>query len=1091
MRRSTSVQFVCLFMLAAGLLSAAQNQFNHYAIILSDAPVARQAGSTKDLLKASAIQNKQAIRSRQAMLAADLRSRRLAVTGSVQTVLNAVFVIATPEQMEIVRHLPGVAAVQKLQRLKPLLNTAINLVGVPAAWTALGGVGSAGTGVKIGIIDSGIDQTHPAFQDSSLTMPSGYPKCTVSRGECAYTTVKVIAARSYVQMLSLEFGGDPADTRPDDFSPRDHIGHGTAVAMAAAGAQNDGPLASITGVAPKAYIGNYKVIGSPGVNDFPFSDAVIQAIDDAVNDGMDILAVAVGTPAVWGPQDSGQTCGLATGPCDPLADAVQNASSALGVTVVVPAGNDGDSALNFPSYTSINSPGTAAAAITVGATTNSHTLVQTVKAASGSLNTLFGNGPKPASPLTARVIDSASTGNDGYACSALPSGALSGAIALIQRGNCQRDTKVNNAQQAGAVGVIIYQDSASGDGIFPMGGMQNTGIPAVLIGNTDGMALKQTIAANANTQVTLDPTFRTVDSTAADQVAYFSSYGPSLGNMAIKPELAGVGSDIYTATQNYDPAGDLYHSTRYIGTQGTSFSTALVAGAAALVKQKFPNYKAAQIKSALVNTATAAVTDFDSNGNPITARVTAVGAGKLNASEALKASVTVEPATVSFGVVGLSALTQVLTLRNNGASPVTLSLTVQPRDSDSRAQVRLSGSQFTIAGGQSAQVTVSLSGNSSAPGTYEGVISVQGAPSALRIPYLYLVPDGVPYNTMALPAGAFVGVAGQSLTTSLVFKVLDQYGVPVPNVPVVFASTIGGGSIQSGTPATDNLGIAEANVMLGAQPGDQEFTAAIQGFPALTVYFDGVARPGPQLHTDSSGVVDGVVNAASQLAGSGLAPGSYISIFGSGLSDSTLIASTPYLPVSLAGVNVSFDIQSQNISVPGHLSFVSPGQVNLQVPWELQGQTSAQMKVSLGDFSTQLYSVNLADYSPAAFEFTDSTGGGVVAAALDEKNVLVTSAHPVQRGHVVQLYANGAGPVTNQPLSGEVAPAQPLASTRVVPNVNIGGVDAVVIFSGLAPNFVGLYQINAIVPQSAPVGIQPLIITANGISSKTSQLAIQ
>ena len=138
-----------------------------------------------------------------------------------------------------------------------MLNAALNLVGVPAAWSAIGGSANAGAGVKIGIIDTGIDQNHPGFKDTGFTAPSGFPT-----GDTAYTNNKVIVARSYVSMLVT--ADDPNFSTPDDLSPRDRQGHGTAIAMIAAGVQNAGPLGTITGVAPKAFLGNYKVFGSPG-----------------------------------------------------------------------------------------------------------------------------------------------------------------------------------------------------------------------------------------------------------------------------------------------------------------------------------------------------------------------------------------------------------------------------------------------------------------------------------------------------------------------------------------------------------------------------------------------------------------------------------------------------------------------------------------------------------------------------------------------------------------------------------------------------------------------------------------------------------
>jgi uncharacterized protein (TIGR03437 family) len=234
-----------------------------------------------------------------------------------------------------------------------------------------------------------------------------------------------------------------------------------------------------------------------------------------------------------------------------------------------------------------------------------------------------------------------------------------------------------------------------------------------------------------------------------------------------------------------------------------------------------------------------------------------------------------------------------------------------------------------------------------------------------------------------------------------------------------------------------------------------------------------------------------VVNAASGQAGSGVAPGSYISIFGAALADTTLVYSTTYLPLSLSGVSVGFDVPGRRLSYPGRIHFVSPGQVNVQVPWELAGEASVDMKVSLGDFSTSIVRVALNEYSPAVFEYTDPGSGRLLTAALDQNFGLVSSANAVRRGSVVQIYANGLGPVDNRPASGDPAGGQPLSSCRVAPEVTIGGVGAPVQFCGLAPGFVGLYQVNATVPVDSPLGIQPLVMRVGGVTSKTASLPVQ
>ena len=1095
---------VILTLLTACVLHlSAATRADRYALILSDPPLATVAHTRADLQSTTLSASQTRLDARQNRLKTELQLRDIPVIGSTQILLNAIYVLASSDLVPGLRELPGVLRVEKMRALKPHLNRALGLMNVPAAWNTLGGQQNAGLGSRIGILDSGIDQDHPAFKDPALTVPAGFPKCNVP-ADCAYANNKVIVARSYVKQLALfsQSTIDPTVTRPDDLSPRDRTGHGTAAAMIAAGATVHAPAADITGVAPKAYLGNYKIFGSPGVNDVTFTDVVIRALEDALADHMDVVALALGAPALWGPNDRGSTCQLsANQPCDPQADAVQNAVR-MGLTVVVSAGNDGDAGYSAPAQGSIESPGTAPDAITVGATTNSHLLLSSVHVSGSgvpasiqSINAFFGDGPKPNGPLTRPLRDVSKLGDNGKACAPLSSGVLAGAFALIQRGDCTFTTKVANAQAAGAVGVIIFQSNGS-ESLFPMVGLTSIGIPAVLIGASEGAALQGFLATRQDYPVTLEPALKETVLTAPgdfDTIALFSSYGPATGDSTIKPELVAVGTDLYTATQSYDPNGNLYDPTGFTVVQGSSFAAAAVAGAVALVKQTNSALQAAQLKSAVVNTANAAISDFDANGNLVNARVTAIGAGKLDAGSAVQSSVQVNPATISFGVITNTLPSRTIALTNSGKSAVTLQLAVLRRDADSKASITLSSNSVTLTPGASSSVTVRMQGSVPSAGTYEGAITIQGGAVNLRIPYLYIVSDGKPYNGFALSGDGFDAEPNEVLELDV--KVVDQFGAPVPNVPVRFYSTAGGGSIANGNATTDSLGIAFANATIGSQTGAQEFAVDISNPKQFTVYFDGHVRAPLVISAN------GVVNAASGQVGQGVAPGSYISIFGTGLSDLTRTFATPYLPISLGGVSVSFDVPSQNISVPGHIHFVSSGQINVQVPWELKGQTSAIMKVSIGNFSSltcdnsgsncKAYTVPLNDYSPAFFEYTEASTGQRLAAALDLNFLLIGTNHPAARGSTVQLYVNGLGPVSNQPASGEISPAQPLAVTSVLPTVTIGGQPAQVGFSGLAPFIVGLYQINVVVPTNIGTGLQQVVISQSGVVSKTSQLPVQ
>jgi minor extracellular serine protease Vpr len=1055
---------------------------DRWAVILEEPPLLRQVSSRAALRQAEANAPRRRIERAQAAVRSAIQQSGVRVTGSTNTLIDALYVSASAEQAAALRSIPGVGGVVKMRAIKRHLNKALDLVNVPAAWSALGGQQNAGAGTKIGILDTGIDQTHPAFNGAGLSAPSGFPKC--SGQDCDYTNAKVIVARSYVRTLAV-FDGTPEGSRPDDLSPRDRVGHGTAMAMIAAGATVTGPAATITGVAPRAWLGNYKIFGSPGVNDVTFADVVTQALEDAFQDGMDVVTLSLGLPALWPATSQGAVCGNTAGtPCDPFASAVEAAASG-GLVIVASAGNDGDLG-STPNLNSIDSPGDAPSVITVGATTNAHTFFQTARIAGGSsLDPIYmrlTDGPPISQPLQAPVVDVSTLGGDGTACAALPSGSLAGSIALVLRtANCTSTTVIGNAQNAGAVAVVIYRDQ--GNMPYRATGFTQTGIPSAVIGLNTGTALKSYIASHAGAQLILDPSFTEYtgsDFVVPDQIAYFSSEGPSI-DLLIKPEIVAPGTGLYVATQNYDPNGDMYDATRFTVQQGTSFAAALVAGSVALAKQHLPNATAAQLKSAVVNTADPSnIVDFDTNLNPVPARVTGMGAGKLNAGNAVKTTITASPATISFGGVSGGALPSItMTVANLGSAAASLALTVNQRDADSRAQVSISPATLQLGPGQSAPVTVKLTGSNPQAGSYEGAISIKGGPVDIRVPYLYLSGSGTAANVSQLQGFDWISTPGSKVEFD--FKVLDRYGVPVQNFAHQWAPSAWIDTQQGASKTTDALGIGYAVIDVPSQTGDQTVQATVGNFGTLK--FPGHVFPTPTLQAS------GIVNAASGQQGQGIAPGSYISIFGSGLSPAFRVFGSPYLPVSLAGVSVSFDAQQSGISVPGHIQFVSDGQVNVQVPWELQGLNTVKVKVSIGNAQTAVVDLPLAPYSPALFEYTDA--GNRLAAALDENNHVVGSGNPVQRGHVLQLYVNGLGPVDNQPASGGIATGQPLSTTRVQPSVTIGGQPATVSFSGLAPFTVGLYQVNVTVPQSAGTGMQPVVITAGTVTSKPSNVFVQ
>jgi minor extracellular serine protease Vpr len=1175
---------VSFLALAAGAQTPQPAQFvpNQYILLLEDAPVSARFVSREQMRTAAAVGYRQQVETKQAAVRKELASRSFQVLGSVSVLVNAIFVGAPASRVAELESIPGVIGVRPVRRFKMALNRATQLMNAPAAWNAVGGMSNSGKGIKIAILDTGIDQTHPAFQDSTLPMPAGFPICTAGHPEdCAYTTNKVIVARSYVRMLAA--GSDPrnpaVDSMPDDFSPRDRDGHGTAVASCAAAnstatpaiTTSGGPL-TIVGMAPKAYLGNYKITGSPGVLDGASDAVLIQAIEDALADGMDIASLSLGGPSLTAALDTGSICGLANGPtnyCDPVAAAFEAAVKA-GMVVVAAAGNDGSGGYYYPTFNSISSPASAPSVIGVGATVNSHVFGPSVSvdaaSAPSSLKGIaaqdsdaifpYANNPSyqvsdivfPA--VSAPLVDVAQTGNDGYACTTLAAGSLNGAFALIERGpasttTCNFNLKVSNAQAAGAIGVILYMyDSSAPMNPEGMGFYSTNPLlgPVVMISNSAGAALKQYIDQHPGQSVTIDTAgieqdMATYDQVAglavvANQFAGYSSMGPTPDG-AIKPDLVAtsgfdydsydLGPDyndpdlpvpgaIYLAVQSFDPNGELFSTSRYsAAAAGTSFSTPITAGAAALVKQAHPKYTPAQIKSALVNAA-ARDTTTDEFGD--TVDVEWIGAGRLDAGAAVNASVTAEPSTISFGYVksGGLPIAKSITITNQGTSSATLAVSAACCSVNGTANSTVSGvtiafnqQALTLAGGAATTLTVTLSGTVPAASEYSGTVTLQGSGATVRIPFMFLVGDGVAYNLNFVYGSAFEGAPGEDVGAFPVVQVVDQYGVPVAGAAVSLSVGQGGSvtfrsvswapactpnnSTTTASCATDNYGYAWVDLVMGAQVGSPTINVTAAG---LTNPIDVYIMAQPTITTA------GVVNAASSTGP--IAPGSYVSIYGTNLvdtdylinpiGDGPTLTTANDLPLVIDGTTVSFDVPSAGISVPGYLTFVGPGQVNVQVPWELAGQSSVQMKVTVDDnyLFGNVVSVPLAQYTPSFF-----VGNGTIAAQDAITYAQILSSNPAHSGEILALYANGLGPVTNGPASGAPAPGGPnLANTTTQPVVMIGGQQAQISFWGLAPGFAGLYQINATVPSGLNLtGNQQVTVSIGGQTSPAVVLPVQ
>ena len=214
------------------------------------------------------------------------------------------------------------------------------------------------------------------------------------------------------------------------------------------------------------------------------------------------------------------------------------------------------------------------------------------------------------------------------------------------------------------------------------------------------------------------------------------------------------------------------------------------------------------------------------------------------------------------------------------------------------------------------------------------------------------------------------------------------------------------------------------------------------------------------------------------------APGSIAAIFGSNFASSTVSASAVPLPTLLGQTRVYFNLR------PAPLYFTSSGQVNAQVPWELASETSAQVVITRNGAASMPVNVRLAPSAPGIFVIRE--GVGVV---VDQAGRLIDAQTATRKGEVLVIYASGLGPVNGATASGNPASTTELQPTQSPTECLITGggrnINASIFFSGLAPGFIGVYQVNAQIPEDAPSGVVQLRLRNAGVESNTVQIAIQ
>jgi uncharacterized protein (TIGR03437 family) len=233
-----------------------------------------------------------------------------------------------------------------------------------------------------------------------------------------------------------------------------------------------------------------------------------------------------------------------------------------------------------------------------------------------------------------------------------------------------------------------------------------------------------------------------------------------------------------------------------------------------------------------------------------------------------------------------------------------------------------------------------------------------------------------------------------------------------------------------------------------------------------------------------------VTNGASFTAGA--SAGSIITIFGTrltGLSPGAIVEADKLpLPTDLRGISVTVNGVPAPLFAIANVNGVE--QINLQIPFEVTGQAKLTIVVTVNGAISNPVEVALQREQPGIFVADWTTGAGAILHGADY--ALVSSSNAARRGEVVLIYATGLGPVRNAPATGRPASSSPLSETTVVPVVTFGGATATeVLFSGLAPGYVGLYQVNVPIPTGAPSGSVDVVVIVSGQASTPVKLAIQ
>ena len=633
------------------------------------------------------------------------------VHADLRRLVNALQIRIPIRMRDRVAAMPDVVRVEPVPMRARSLSSAVPTVGADRLWSAPG-IAATGKGIRVGIVDTGIDYLHADFGGSGD--PADYEandRTIIEPG--TFPTVKVAGGHDFVGD-DYDASKPALDTPKPDDDPLDCYreqapyiagGHGTHVAGIAAGmgvntdgstyagpyeaSLNPGAFRVFPGVAPEATLYALRIFGCDGATDM-IAAALEWAVDPNgdgdLSDRLDVINLSLG--GSYGLQSVTE------------AEMVTHLTQDAGVLMVVAAGNSGNV------FYVAGDPSTYNEAMSVAATTDQVSYlalqIDSPPAVAGEVPCAEATFTKPLAstgPLSGQLAATSPKN----ACSALTNaGDLAGKIALIDRGTCTFASKVQRAQDAGALAVVVVNNNAAEPPFAMPGDGSQVTIPGVMVRTADGDALKPYLAQGV--MVTMDPDKPFETTVKADQMADFSSRGPRALDGALKPDIAAPGVAIMSAGvgSGTDP--------REMG--GTSMACPMVTGAAALMREVHPDFSPMEIKALMMNT-TAPLADSVGNPTP----VSLAGAGRIRVDEAAMRQVTVaatEPVgavSVSFGVLVTHEplqQTKSITLTNHGTEAQTYDVAVAPTYELTGATATVSSTTVTVPAQSSATVDLTL-----------------------------------------------------------------------------------------------------------------------------------------------------------------------------------------------------------------------------------------------------------------------------------------------------------------------------------------------------------------------------------------------